>query len=196
MVLQRFITAEEFDQYVRLPENAARNFELIAGEIVEKMVSHPRSSSIGALMTGVVALFVRQNGLGRVTGADGGYVVAGERYIPDTAYISKARQPMQPAEAHNPLAPENCPLPRSRHNGVGNRPGQAAHRSIHKWSTTTDFRAGRHARRWTCAPGVYLSCAGCICVENIWEPYANYFNCRRVAILVLREPGYGARGSY
>lgn len=72
MVLQRFITADEFDAFVRLPENADRNFELIAGEIVEKMVSNPRSSSIGAVATGALAIFVRQHGLGRVTGADGG----------------------------------------------------------------------------------------------------------------------------
>jgi Uma2 family endonuclease len=100
------MTAAEFDRFIRQPENASRNFELIAGEIVEKMVSNPRSSSIGALVLGFMAVHVRQNNLGRVTGADGGYMVNGERYIPDAAYISKARQPVQPSDAYNPLAPD------------------------------------------------------------------------------------------
>lgn len=100
------LTTAAFDRFVKLPENAGRNFELIAGEIVEKMVSSPRSSAIGALMAGLIAVHVRQRDLGRVTGADGGYVVGKEKYIPDAAFISKARQPVQPDEAYNPLAPD------------------------------------------------------------------------------------------
>lgn len=100
------LASDEFDRFVKLPENAGRNFELIAGEIVEKMVSSPRSSAIGALMAGLIAVHVRQRDLGRVTGADGGYMVGKEKYIPDAAFISKARQPIQPDEAYNPLAPD------------------------------------------------------------------------------------------
>jgi Uma2 family endonuclease len=100
------VTIGEFDQYILRPENINRNFELIAGEISEKMVSNPRSSSIGALMVGLLTAHVRPRGLGRVTGADGGYWVGGDRFIPDAAYISKARQPVQPSEAYNPLAPD------------------------------------------------------------------------------------------
>jgi Uma2 family endonuclease len=99
-------TNSEFDRFLKLPENAGRNFELIAGEIVEKMVSSPRSSAIGVLVAGLVAVHVRQRDLGRVTGADGGYVVGKEKYIPDAAFISRTRQPVQPDEAYNPLAPD------------------------------------------------------------------------------------------
>jgi Uma2 family endonuclease len=107
MVLQtKPITIEEFDRIIMRPENINRNFELIAGAIVEKMVSNPRSSAIGALMVGFLSAHVRQGGLGRVTGADGGYVVGDEKYIPDAAYISKARQEKCPTEAYNPLAPD------------------------------------------------------------------------------------------
>jgi Uma2 family endonuclease len=107
MVLQtQRVTAAEFDEFIRRPENVHQNFELIAGEIVEKMVSSPRSSSIGALLAGLLIIHVRERGLGRVTGADGGYMVGGERYIPDAAFISKARQPVQPTDAYNPLAPD------------------------------------------------------------------------------------------
>jgi Uma2 family endonuclease len=102
----RRVTIQEFDQFIARPENASRNFELIAGEIVEKMVSNPRSSSIGVFVGGFLSVFVFQNDLGRVTGADGGYVVGGEKYIPDAAFISKVRQPVQPPDAYNPLAPD------------------------------------------------------------------------------------------
>jgi Uma2 family endonuclease len=98
------VTASEFDRFVNLPENVSRNFELIAGEIVEKTVSNPRSSAIGAYLLGVLVIHVRERGLGRVTGADGGYIVNRERYIPDVAYISKIRQPVQPPDAYNPIA--------------------------------------------------------------------------------------------
>jgi Uma2 family endonuclease len=51
-------------------------------------------------------LFVKQHDLGRVTGADGGYWVSGERYIPDVAVVSKARQPQPSHEAYNPNPPD------------------------------------------------------------------------------------------
>jgi Uma2 family endonuclease len=100
------VSPEEFDQFIQLPENADRNFELIAGEIVEKLVSGPRAAAIAAFIAGLLAVHVRQHDLGRVTGADGGYVVGSEKYIPDAAFISKTRQPVQPTDAYNPLAPD------------------------------------------------------------------------------------------
>jgi Uma2 family endonuclease len=100
------ITGDEFDRFIKLPENVDLKFELIAGEIVEKMVSSPRSSAIGAFLAGLLAGHVRQHDLGRVTGADGGYVVGKEKYIPDAAFISKLRQPVQPNDAYNPLPPD------------------------------------------------------------------------------------------
>ena len=100
------VTAAEFERFIRKPENISRNFELIAGEIVEKMVSSPRSSKIGMRIGGRLTVCVDDRGLGIVTGADGGYIVNGERYIPDAAFISKARQPVQPSDAYNPLAPD------------------------------------------------------------------------------------------
>ncbi|MEO8608142.1 MAG: Uma2 family endonuclease [Chloroflexota bacterium] len=100
------VTPADFDRFIRKPENRSHNFELIAGEIIEKMVSSPRSSTIGALVGGFMTVHVRQNGLGRVTGADGGYMVNGERYIPDAAFISKSRQSTTPTDAYNPHAPD------------------------------------------------------------------------------------------
>jgi Uma2 family endonuclease len=97
---------EEFDRFADQPENSGRDFELIAGRIVEKMVSRPRQSSVAARLLILMGSFVLQHKLGRVTGADGGYQVGPERYIPDVAYISKSRQPLQPDEAYNPLPPD------------------------------------------------------------------------------------------
>jgi Uma2 family endonuclease len=41
-----------------------------------------------------------------MTGADGGYVVSGEDYIPDAAFMSYARQPVASDAAYNPVAPD------------------------------------------------------------------------------------------
>lgn len=41
-----------------------------------------------------------------MTGADGGYIVMGERYIPDVAFISIEKQPEPCLEAYNPNAPD------------------------------------------------------------------------------------------
>lgn len=102
--LKRY-TLEEFDKFISLPENRDRSFEFIGGEIVE-VVSNSYSSTIAMLIGGAVSVFVRQNKLGRVSGADGGYMVMGEKYIPDAAFISYARQPKQSYEAYNPLPPD------------------------------------------------------------------------------------------
>ncbi|MCA0455095.1 MAG: Uma2 family endonuclease [Chloroflexi bacterium] len=106
MVLQtKPISDAEFDHFVTLPENADRNFEFIAGEIIE-VVSNNLSSYLGAKLSGRVSVFAEDNKLGRVTGADGGYVISGEKYIPDAAFISFARQPKPSLAAYNPIAPD------------------------------------------------------------------------------------------
>ena len=106
MVLQqKVMTAEEFEIFAQLPENANRLLEFIGGRIVE-VVSNGRSSELGAIMVGFLTNFVYPNKLGRVTGADGGYRVMGERYIPDAAFISKKRQPVPSLEAYNPSPPD------------------------------------------------------------------------------------------
>jgi Uma2 family endonuclease len=50
--------------------------------------------------------YVKQHQLGYVTSADGGYMISGERYIPDVAFISKARQPEPSHDAYNPKPPD------------------------------------------------------------------------------------------
>jgi Uma2 family endonuclease len=100
------VTVDEFYQFIMQPENRAQSFELIAGEIIEKMVSNPRSSIIANWIMSRVTIFVDENDLGHVSGADGGYVVSGDRYIPDGAFISKERCPIIPEDAYNPTPPD------------------------------------------------------------------------------------------
>lgn len=84
------ITAVEFDEWVHLPENVSSHYELVTGEIVST-VSHSNASRIGILIGGFISVYVVNHDLGHTTGADGGYQVGDERYIPDTGFISKAR---------------------------------------------------------------------------------------------------------
>jgi Uma2 family endonuclease len=103
MVIQPKVTVEDFEAFIYAPENADRSFELIGGEIVE-VVSNSYSSEIGAFFVALLIQWGRSTG--RVTGADGGYVIMDERYIPDAAYISKKRQPEPSRAAYNPNAPD------------------------------------------------------------------------------------------
>src|SRR5258708_4232585 len=99
------MTAEEFEQFVALPENDDKYFELIGGEIVE-LPSNPYSSKIAALIIAALITYLKTNDLGHVTGQGGGFRVSGERYAPDVAFISKKRQPELPRQGYNPIAPD------------------------------------------------------------------------------------------
>jgi Uma2 family endonuclease len=87
------LTAAQFDEWVIRPENIERDFELISGEIVEKMVSDPDTSMITMFLGGLLSVYVLQHKLGRVTGPDGSYHVGQNRYIPDVGFIRKSRMP-------------------------------------------------------------------------------------------------------
>ena len=80
-------TPETFDEYALLPENRHRLLELIGGELVE-VVASPKSSNVGADILTYINSFVLEHDLGHITGADGGYRVGQERYIPDVGFIS------------------------------------------------------------------------------------------------------------
>ncbi|NLX10966.1 MAG: Uma2 family endonuclease [Chloroflexi bacterium] len=100
------ITVEEFDEFVTLPENAERLFEYIGGEVVEG-VSNQQSSAIAYRLGLLVGMYLLQNNIGMVgTGADGGYRIAGERYMPDVAFVSKDRQPEPSDQAYSPIPPD------------------------------------------------------------------------------------------
>src|SRR5258706_7946792 len=100
------LTVEEFDRLVDLPENADRLFEYIGGEAVE-VPSNPWVSEIASLLNFYITLHLEQKGLeGHVTGEAGDYTVSGEKYAPDVAYLSAARQPELAEKGDNPMAPK------------------------------------------------------------------------------------------
>ena len=99
------LSIDEFERIALLPENVERRLEYIAGRMVD-LVSNHESSRLGMYIGGRMSVVAEDNDLGFVTGADGGYRVNGERYIPDAAFISKARQPEPSKLAYNPLAPD------------------------------------------------------------------------------------------
>lgn len=98
-------TVEEFDQWVILPENVGRDFEFINAR-VKAVVSSNRSSVITMRIGARITLFVEEHDLGHITSSDGGYRVAGQRYIPDVAFISKAKLPTPTDDAYLPIAPD------------------------------------------------------------------------------------------
>jgi Uma2 family endonuclease len=104
MATKSYLTVEEFEELARLPENADKRLEFIGGEIVE-VVTNNYASEIAATILAEIKIFAKRNNLGRVTGADGGYMVVGERYMPDVAFIARERQPEPSHATWNPKAP-------------------------------------------------------------------------------------------
>lgn len=104
-LIETRVSIEAFEAFIALPENANRDFELIGGKIVE-VVSNSYSSQIASTLNGEIYPIVKKGKLGWLTGADGGYMVMGERYIPDVAFISIIKQPEPCYEPYNPLPPD------------------------------------------------------------------------------------------
>jgi len=105
MVL-RPMTVEEFDEFVLRPKNIGGDFEFIGGRIYDTL-SSPLASATAARIGGFLGIYLLQNDIGHLTGADGGYIVSGERYIPDVAFISYAKQPeLSYADGYNPNPPD------------------------------------------------------------------------------------------
>jgi Uma2 family endonuclease len=101
---ETLLTVEAFDEWVVLPENAEHIFEFIGGEIVE-VPSNPYVSHLASRINRRLGNFVEAGDLGYVTDGQGGYMVSGERYAPDVAFISKIRQPILAQHGYNPNPP-------------------------------------------------------------------------------------------
>lgn len=104
-IQQQITTVHEFDKFIQRADLGDRIFEYIAGEIVE-MPSNPFVSAIAARIIYFFMSYLAQKPIGRVTGEAGLYQVAGDRYAPDVAYISKTRQAELAREGANPNPPE------------------------------------------------------------------------------------------
>ena len=101
----RTMTVEEFDAFTEQPENADKLFEFIGKEIVE-VPSNAYSSKIASKINGYLFMYLLNNDIGHLTGEQGGYQIAGERYAPDVAFISYQRQPELAKKGYNPNPPE------------------------------------------------------------------------------------------
>jgi len=106
MVVQRkLMTAEEFEAFTLLPENVDRRLEFIDGEILE-LPSNPYSSEIASAFNFFIRGYAYPRQLGRVTGENGGYIVAGSRMVTDIAFIRRDRQDQLARQGYNPIAPD------------------------------------------------------------------------------------------
>lgn len=99
------MTAKDFEEFVMLPQNVDQRLELIGGEVVA-LVSNQGSSRLGIRIGHLIQSYLDEHPIGFVTGADGGYQVGSDRYIPDVGYMSKARQPAPSDEVYNTLPPD------------------------------------------------------------------------------------------
>ncbi len=92
MIPREKMTAQEFEAFVDAPENVSRRFELIFGEIIEKMPTQ-FDAYIVAMVSGFLSEFLKQNrlGYGLVKAA---YRLAGDAencFIPDLSFVTKER---------------------------------------------------------------------------------------------------------
>lgn len=92
-----------FEEFIA--EQSDKDYELIGGEIVE-VVSRSYSSYIAARLLIKIGIFVEANQSGYVTGADGGYIVGDERYLPDVGFVSHDKLSQAPHETYIAVAPD------------------------------------------------------------------------------------------
>ena len=102
-MLRERVSVEKFEAFISTQTD--KDFELIGREIIE-VVSHSYASHIAAELLARIGIFVDDNQLGYYTGADGGYIVGDERYLPDVGFISNKRLKQPPSETYIPLPPD------------------------------------------------------------------------------------------
>src|SRR5689334_15755727 len=102
------ISSADLWEFVHLPENARKNFELINGEIVEEIPSNLLSSVLAGFLIQSIGNFLDANGrYARVTGEQGAYdITEDDTFAPDAAVILKSRMPKLPAEGFGPIPPD------------------------------------------------------------------------------------------
>jgi Uma2 family endonuclease len=101
----QIMSIEEFEVFAQDEANSNRHLEYIGGEVVE-MVSNNRSSEIAGVILGELYIFLKTKKLGRLYGANGGFKVAGERYMPDLAFLSSKKQAEPSHQTWNDNAPD------------------------------------------------------------------------------------------
>jgi Uma2 family endonuclease len=102
---QQTMTLEEFERFAVLPENSQRRLEFVDGEVVE-LVSNEISAHITSLLTILVGGYIVQHQLGYTTSSESGFRIGNNDYMPDFAFISKARREKPIGETWITVAPD------------------------------------------------------------------------------------------
>ncbi|MBX3086506.1 MAG: Uma2 family endonuclease [Anaerolineae bacterium] len=98
------VSWQEFEQFFLRPENASRSYEYIDREIVEVTLDS-LASVVGANIVAYVGMFVMQQKLGYLTGANGGYRLGSNAVIPSCAFVPKERRPTVTDEYYSAVVP-------------------------------------------------------------------------------------------
>jgi Uma2 family endonuclease len=92
MSVREKLSASDFEAFLRLPENAAKRFELHDGAIYEMSPSSELPTVLASELISYLRPFVRERGLGLVTAPDGGFALTPHDVLsPDVAFIRAAR---------------------------------------------------------------------------------------------------------
>ena len=85
--LKKAITVSAFQTFTERSENREQRFELIDGEIV-KVPSNPLVSVIAMRIVGFIFMFLQERKIdGHVSGEGGGFIIDGQVFAPDVAYM-------------------------------------------------------------------------------------------------------------
>lgn len=107
LIGNRTYTKAEFYKFIQLPQQAHRVFELIDGEIHEKMPTFGYSSGTGARLTTFIGMYLLNNDIAFFTDAQGGYDIDDENtFAPDVGIILKSRLAALPTDQYIPLVPD------------------------------------------------------------------------------------------
>jgi Uma2 family endonuclease len=102
---KQLTTADQFEAFLALPENADRRFELVDGEIVEKMPTFTHGK-VSAKIVVRLGTFLEQTGLGDIV-VETRFKPAADRYndrIPDVSVVLTGRNP--PPDGPVPFMPD------------------------------------------------------------------------------------------
>lgn len=103
------MSLKDFEHFLAAPENEGRLFELIHGEIVEKM-STEQHAEIQIRIAGEIYIYVKNNPGGRVT-SEARHRPRGDHYndrLPDVAYTTPARVKPVVKKGAVPHLPDLC----------------------------------------------------------------------------------------
>ena len=92
MTTHAAITLTQYEEFIARPEHMSRRFELIHGEIVEKMPTQLHAYII-QMLSGFLFVFLRENPLGYAL-IEARYRLEGDNendLIPDLSFVAKGR---------------------------------------------------------------------------------------------------------